>query len=107
MKYDYPKEFQIGGLAYSISLLDSTTTDGDGKWTGDACHNICEIRIATRTNDGGHRNLGAVEEALWHEIIHTVNHVYSMSQDEDNIERMAQGLFQIFNQLGWHIIREK
>jgi len=109
MQYGFPKEIQIGGHIYKIILKDATTVDENGQNCGDSCQLNLEIRIATKLIDGTKREASSMEATFWHEVLHQIDRVYAAKDtlDEGTIERLAQGLYQVLLQLGWHIIREK
>ncbi len=108
MEYKYPKEIQIGGHFYKLILKDAATVDENGHNCGDSCQSNLEIRAATKLMDGTPRALSAIEITFWHEILHQIDRIYARDKEleEGDIERLAQGLYQILNQLDFHIIRE-
>ena len=109
MEYDFPKEIQIGGHIYKIILKDAAGVDDGGENCGDSCQGNVELRIAIKMRDGTSRAISAIEETFWHEALHQIDRIYAAKDtlDEGEICRLSQGLYQIFNQLGWHIIRTK
>ena len=109
MQYDFPKEIQIGGHVYKVILKDAALVDECCHNQGDSCQATLEIRVSTVTGDGAQRGTSTIEETLWHEILHQIDDVYVTKDklDERDIERLSQGLLQIFSQLDWHIVREK
>ncbi len=106
MEYKHLPRIQIGGHFYKIILKDAATVDENGHNCGDSCQGSLEIRSATKLIDGTSRDISAIEVTFWHEILHQIDRIYSAKDnlDEGDIERLAQGLYQVFNQLGWHII---
>ncbi len=110
MKYKHLPRIQIGGHLYKIILKDAATVDDSGHNSGDSCQGNLEIRIATRLVDGTSRALSTIEETFWHETLHQIDRIYATNDEdilkEGDIERLAQGLYQIYNQLGWHVVEE-
>ena len=106
MEYKHLPRIQIGGHNYNLILKDAATVDENGHNCGDSCQANLEIRSATKLVDGTSRKLSAIEETFWHEILHQIDKVYAAKEslDEGDIERIAQGLYQVCNQLGWHIV---
>ncbi len=107
--YSYPKQIQIGGHTYTVELKDAATVDDAGQNCGDSCKGNLEFRVATKLVDGISRATSAIEQTLWHEILHQIDRVYASENqlDEGDMERLTQGLFQVFEQLDWHIIKEE
>jgi len=109
MQYNFPEEIMIGGHVYKLILKDAATVDEHGENCGDSCQANLEIRVATKLIDGAKREVSSMETTFWHEVLHQIDRVYAAKDilDEGTIERLAQGLYQVLLQLGWHIIREK
>ncbi len=108
MKYKYIERIQIGGHNYKLILKDASTVDEDGQHCGDSCQANLEIRCASKLPDGTSRALSSIEVTFWHEILHQIDRVYTTKDEnilgEGDIERLSQGLYQVLNQLGWHIV---
>jgi len=95
---------QIGGHEYDIELCNAPAVSQHGH-QGDGHSQAMSIRVATQLIDGGYRKVSDVEEILIHELLHQINIVWSCDIDETNIERMAQGLLQVFKQYGFELIQ--
>lgn len=94
---------QIGGHTYTIELRDACATSDWGA-QGDSHHQKMDIAVATKTINGDSRAVTDIEEILLHELVHAVNTIWKCDVDEDNIERMAQGLLQVLKQFGLKLI---
>jgi hypothetical protein len=105
--YLFPNSIQIGGHTFKIELLNQTSTDDTHQYVGDSCLGTLKIRATTLLSDNSPKSLSNIEETLWHEILHQIAKIYVSELDEDTVDRLAQGLYQVFNQLDWHIIKEK
>ena len=99
---------QIGGHTYKIILRDAASVDDAGHNQGDSCPSNVEIRAGLKLMDGTYRALSSLEHTLWHEILHQIDRVYAGKDllGEEDVERLSQGLYQIFKQFGWHIAKE-
>ena len=94
---------QIGGHWYRLELKDAwQVTDAGGQ--GDSHCQKTHIRVATLTIDNEPRTVSDVEEVLIHEILHQIDVVWKCDIDEDNIERLSQGLLQVLKQFGVSLV---
>lgn len=91
MKLKIPPEVQVGGHVYSIALSPDLK-DSD-------CHAAVNHRLLLLLVNADRPESQKVE-GLGHELIHIIDDVYDCDLEETQINRMAQGLFQVFSQLG-------
>lgn len=96
---------QIGAHVYQVEIKDCYLVCDTGA-QADSHHQKMNIRIPTRTVDNGARSITDMEECLLHEILHGVNIIWKCDLDEDNIERLAQGLLQVLKQYGLKLITD-
>ena len=92
MKVKVPQKIRIGGWDYSIVLLLSLADEGLA-----GAHNSRQIRIEINPERPKEKWM----EALIHELIHAVSHVYLNHRlGEDDVSGIGEGLYQIFGELG-------
>ncbi len=111
MKYKYPETIQIGGHAIKIILIDGNSVTCSAQHYADLYLPKSEIRVTTKCPDGKDRALDYINECLLHELVEAINEIYVVnlgegSEKENKIDSLAQGLLQIFNQLGIQLIKE-
>jgi hypothetical protein len=97
---------QIGGHKYKVTLTEAYSVSSDEMRIGDHCPVTLEVRVATQTADGGKRELSVLEATYLHEILHAVDAVYDCELTEDNIEPLAEGLYQVLKQFGLKMITD-
>jgi hypothetical protein len=94
---------QIGAHTYTVEIKDCyLVTDAGGQ--GDSHHQKLDMRVATRTIDNGYRSVTDMEQILLHEICHGINIIWGCDMEEDNVDRLAQGLLQVLKQFGLKLI---
>ncbi len=111
MEYEYPKEIQIGGHTYRIELVEGYHTSDTANYVADSAQGDCLIRVAVQTTTGEPVSTSTLNLRLLHELIEQINVVYVVelgedSEKENKVERLAQGLLQVLEQLGIHLIKE-
>lgn len=84
MKVKIPREIKIG--AYNYKVVYAPNLVYDHKLLGQALAEKQLIRIEPDTTPQ------TKEVTLWHEIVHSINDVYGCELDENNIDRIAQGI---------------
>lgn len=94
---------QIGGHKYTVQLCNSASPGLEG-FHGDSHANKMEIRVATQLQNGEPRAVSDVEQTLLHEVFHQINFVWKCDLDEENIERLSQGMLQVIHQFGIHLV---
>uniref|UniRef100_A0A6M3IG10 Peptidase n=1 Tax=viral metagenome TaxID=1070528 RepID=A0A6M3IG10_9ZZZZ len=88
-----PKTIKIGGFDHSI-IMDGEDCDNSGAW------GLYSFRRKTITLDSGLTPQHLSCEFI-HELLHGVDQVYNgASLSEDTVKAMANGLHQVFEQLG-------
>lgn len=93
-KIKVPDAIKIGGHKYKI-ILDTGKKMVDEAINGEINHRKQQIRINATRPDSQKR------EALLHEILHGVGHIYGDGgEDEKVIKYMAEGLNQTLDELG-------
>jgi len=95
----------IGGHTYTIELKDASAVSQYGH-QGDGHAQAMSIRVATGLIDGGYRNLTDIEEVLLHELVHQISIVWDVQMEEEDVERMAQGLVQVLPQFGCRLVQQ-
>ncbi len=106
MNYKYPAELVIGGNRIKISIIDGVSTNCVEQHSADFLPSRNEIQLAVRSLDGLSKCLDFTNESLIHEIIEAVKVTYVVKIEEDDVERLAQGLWQVLSQLGIFLIKE-
>ncbi len=94
-----PKSIKVGGRIYNVVFpyVFKERTDIGAQ----ACHYTNEIRIADLTATGEAIDRTNIEITFIHELLHCVNVVYNAGNiDEDTIERMGEGLYQVLQDNG-------
>jgi hypothetical protein len=95
-----PSKIKIGGHWYKITFPYKFTerTDIDGQTD----HDTLDVKISN--GDGVSQKLAEskIMEIFFHEVIHTIDHVYNASGlDEPTVKRLAQGLYQFLMDNGY------
>ncbi len=88
-----PDKIQIGGHYFSVVVDEGLSSDGNR-----AKVDYRRLVISIHPN----RKDSIKSEAIIHEVLHAINTVYLNNQidSEDIIEPLAEGLWQVFEQLG-------
>ena len=101
MKVHVPKTIKIGLYPYTVESIPHLKLN-DGVW-GSSNHVRREIKVDS--------NLGLLErnQTLMHEVIHVISENFRCLLDEDNVERLANGIGELlFDNLGiefdWSLI---
>lgn len=105
--YNYPPEVHLGGHVFKVELMDAYSTTMHGHLVGDTSEENSNIRVATRTQTGGHRSLNTIEQVLLHETVHQISNIWDMGLEEHVTEQLAQGLLQALRSMGVRLITEK
>jgi len=87
MKVKVPQNISIGAYDYKIGYASGLVSDF--KFLGQA---IADKQIIKIEPDTTAQTKGI---SLWHELIHSIADVYGCGLDEDNINRLAQGVSSI------------
>jgi len=102
---EYRKSIQVGGQEISVRLIN-------GCRVANGCEHIAcydresnTIDVSTIQADGTLRHLDFINEALLHEYIEAIKEVYKVSIDEDDIDRVAQGIMHILKQYNFRFIK--
>lgn len=89
-----PKTLKVGGIKYKVEkhrVLDKDT----GKFSAIAKHRQAVIKLGL-TFEGEAYDIQKIEESFMHELIHCVDSVYNnQSLNEDTVDRLSQGLYQV------------
>lgn len=94
-----PKHIKVGGKVYGV-LYPHTFTEV-GNLSGQSCHLTNTIRLSIQGAGGERRARENVEEVFVHEVLHCVDVVYNAGKlDEDTVDRLAQGLYQVLSDSG-------
>lgn len=75
-----PKKVKVGGLIFTVDIVESLDTDGAAVTNS----KTNSIRIERATQE-------AMEATFWHELIHAINHEYS----EIDAEFLGRALYQL------------
>ena len=92
-----PKSIKVGGKVYMVKFpYEFRETE---ILCGQSCHDINEIRVSG-ISPSSHKPRARenVEEVFIHELLHSVDCVYNalkLSKDEEQLDRLAQGLYQV------------
>ncbi len=93
MKAKIPREIKIGLYPYSVQTVPHLKLM-DGVW-GSSNHVKKEIKV-----DSG-LPLLELNQTLIHEVLHVISEGYRCGLDEDNVERLANGIGEfLFDNLG-------
>jgi hypothetical protein len=104
---NHPKSVQIGGNNISVSLIDGVSTNVETQHYADYFSQKGEIRISTLCPDGKPRCLDFLNVCLWHEYVEGIKDVFQITNlEEEDVEKLAQGIVQILSQSGIKLIRE-
>jgi hypothetical protein len=82
-----PSMLKVGGIKYEVKMVDAHEIDAE-------CADTCYQNSVIRLIDSLPRD--QKEEAFIHEIIHTLN----CKIEEDTVEFLAQGIYQVFKENG-------
>ena len=98
-----PENIEIGGFTYKIEMSEETSAEMESKRCyADTSHYLKRIRLSNRCSNQQMTN------DFLHEVLHCVSYIYSDdSVNEETIVVLANGLHQVFNQLGVVFDREK
>jgi len=92
MKIKIPREIKVGAHSYRIILTPQLKIDQDKR-------GIVDHRRQTIELEGSMPNTMLVA-VLLHEVVHIIDEVYSCHTDEDTTDRIAQGLTDMFYNMG-------
>jgi hypothetical protein len=84
-----PESVKIGGTIFAIKQEDAPFVSGGEVADGCITYGDAEIRLWTN------RDLSQAAHDLFHEILHAINNDYRLHLGEDEIERLASGVFQV------------
>ena len=84
MKVIIPKQIKVSAQEYEIELVTNLENDYD-LW-GQCLTGRGVLKIEAGTNPAGRT------QTFLHEVMHAINDIYTCRVEEDNIDRMAQGL---------------
>lgn len=106
-EYVYLKKLKIGGHNYKVKILNQYTHDDTGKYIGKHNPSKEELLICSRDADSSNISLTFMNSIWWHEVLHAVCSVYGVSLEENEIDRLAEGLLQIGNQHKFYPIKQE
>jgi hypothetical protein len=99
---EFPKTIKIGGHDYKVLFPYSFKERSD--FNGQADNEINEIRVCGVDGCGNQRPESCIAVTMIHEILHSISHVSGMrvlnsgsKEDEQIIEMMANGLYQVLH----------
>jgi len=105
--YKYKDTVEVGGNSLTIKLIEGSSTVVDVGNVADLCYQKNEIRISTKCTDGTNRCLDFLNESLIHEFVEVIKIVYALEKlEETDVERIAQGFWQILKQYKFNLIEE-
>lgn len=88
-----PNKVKVAGITYKV--IKNHPFNGES-YAGQAVHTEAEIRLGERV-DGKKYDKQKIEETFIHEILHCIDSVYnSQGLDEGTIDRLSQGVYQVF-----------
>ncbi len=85
---EIPKKLRIGGIDYTVEIVDFKDSDfiKVTHW-GHCYHGECKIILNNNIN----------KQKLWqtllHEAVHIIDNEYNVGLDEDNVDRITSGLY--------------
>lgn len=98
MKFIIPPEYQIGAHTYRIRINNKALDIADLR--ANVSYNDQIIRLSTHL-DGKPRSNSMVFEALLHEVLHPINHLFMGGElSEQQHEQISTGLAQAFLSMG-------
>lgn len=89
--FKVPNQIQVGGHIYRI-VLSPDLRDSN---TNAAVNHRLQVVVINSDRPESEKI-----EGLGHELVHIINSVYDCGFEETQINRIGQGLFQVFSQLG-------
>ncbi len=90
-----PKTIKIGGFTWEVSFVRNDSSLRSSNRYGECSYTDRKIRIESGFNQE------QSNETFLHEVIHAVDNIYNNdAMCDEQIDRLAQGLHQIFGQLG-------
>ena len=103
VKVKVPQKIKIGLYPYGVEAVPDLKLK-EGVW-GVSNHVKREVRVDS------HLPLLERNQTLLHEVIHIISQGFMCSLDEDNVERLANGIGEfLFDNLGiefdWELIKE-
>lgn len=99
----YPKQIQIGGHTYSVEIVDQHCLDTFANIGGHHYQGL-RIELSSRAIDGKPLPLTVINTLFWHELVHAIARGFSISLEEEDVERMSQGITQVLSQLGIYLV---
>ena len=94
-----PESITVGGKTYKV-LFPYVFVE-DVNLSGQACHEVQEIRVSGIVPGGSDRPREGSEETLMHELLHCVDQVYNAGAlDEATVLRLSEGLYQALRDAG-------
>jgi hypothetical protein len=101
-KMDFPKTIKIGGHDYKVLFPYSFKERSD--FNGQSDNELNEIRVCEVDQCANTRPDSCIAVTMIHEILHSISHVSGMrvlnsgsKEDEQVIEMLANGLYQVFH----------
>ncbi len=94
-----PKKLKVGAHLYDVIFPYKFSERTDLR--GQTCHLTLRIKLTEHTNEAQPIAKSNIELTFLHEIIHCVDQVYNGGKmDEDSVERMGEGLYQVLQDNG-------
>ena len=84
-----PDHVKVGGLIYDISFEDRLLDDENTKVYGIIDYNNLTIKLEKLYSQ--QKN----EQSLWHEIVHAVCVEYNVEMEDEDVDRIGCGLYQV------------
>jgi len=92
MKVSVPDEIKIGSFRYAIRLFPKVYRDHS--LLGQHMADDLLVKVSSEI-EGDVRN-----EAFWHELLHGISLTYKCGLEEENVDRIAQGINQVMQSFG-------
>ena len=104
MKIKVPKQITVGSMTYGIVLTPNL--EKHHHLLGQCLTDEGLIKIEP------HSRADVRDQSLMHELVHAINDIFMCKLDEDNIERIAQGLTATLKrdfcvEFDWSLIEEE
>ena len=102
--FSYSKQQKVGGNTYTIELIDVYVVNRESD-VGLCNFDKLEISVACKSENGSPKALTVIERLLWHELLHAIARTWNVDLNNEDTERLAQGLTQVLGDNGFTLVK--
>ncbi|MHB8276362.1 MAG: hypothetical protein ACYDIA_01745 [Candidatus Humimicrobiaceae bacterium] len=88
-----PPKINIGGIIYDVKLVSGKVNNvlQEASFRGMYSNEKCIITIDKNANKQ------VIEQTFFHEVLHGIESNFKLKFSENNIDRLARGIYQVLN----------